>query len=59
MVWLTGFFFAPELPLQHHAVVAAVRTQQTLLFGNLQYRFGRALERSASAFGPNLTARSM
>jgi hypothetical protein len=57
MVWLTGFFFVPQFRY-NITLWSLPSTQQTLLFGNLQYRVGPAL-----GFGvgitPNLTARSM
>lgn len=57
MVWLTGFFFVPEFRY-NITLWSLPTTQQTLLFGNLQYRFGKALSLGCG-IGPNLTARSM
>jgi hypothetical protein len=57
MVWLTGFFHVPQLRY-NITLWSLPTTQQTLLFGNLQYRFGRALTMGAGLL-PNLTARSM
>ncbi|MGZ3424064.1 MAG: hypothetical protein ACXVEE_39750 [Polyangiales bacterium] len=57
MVWLTGHFFVPEFRY-NITLWSLPTTQQTLLFGNLQYRFGRALTFGVGIL-PNLTARSM
>jgi hypothetical protein len=57
MVWLTGFFFVPEFRY-NITLWSLPTTQQTLLFGNLQYRFGSMLTLGCG-IGPNLTARSM
>jgi hypothetical protein len=57
MVWLTGFFYDPHFRY-NITLWSLPTTQQTLLFGNLQYIVANAL-----AFGvgvaPSTTARSM
>ncbi len=57
MVWLTGFFYDPRFRY-NITLWSLPTTQQTLLFGNLQYRFARALAVGVG-ITPNLTARSM
>ena len=56
-VWLTGFFYDPKLRY-NISLWSLPTTQQTLLFGNLQYR---ASEHFVFGIGitPNLTARSV
>lgn len=57
MVWLTGFFYVPNF--QYNITLWSLpTTQQTLLFGNLQYVFAKALVLGCG-ITPNLTARSM
>lgn len=57
MVWLTGFFYVPQF--RYNITLWSLgTTQQTLLFGNLQYRFSRAFAMGVGIL-PNLTARSM
>jgi hypothetical protein len=57
MVWLTGFFFVPQF--RYNITLWSLgTTQQTLLFGNLQYRFHPSLIMGVGIL-PNLTARSM
>ena len=57
MVWFTGFFWKPQL--RYNITVWGLgATQQTLLFGNLQYRVGPALTIGVG-MAPNLTVRSM
>ena len=56
-VWLTGFFFVPKFRY-NISLWALPTTQQTLLFGNLQYRVSRSLGFGVGV-APNLTARSM
>ena len=56
-VWLTGFFFDPKFRY-NITLWSLPTTQQTLLFGNLQYRASTALVFGAG-IGPNLTARSV
>lgn len=57
MVWLTGFFFDPNF--RYNITLWSLgTTQQSLLFGNLQYRFSPALRLGVGIL-PNLTARSM
>jgi len=57
MVWFTGFFWKPEL--RYNITVWSLgATQQTLVFGNLQYRVGPALTVGVG-MAPNLTVRSM
>ncbi len=57
MVWLTGFFYVPEFRY-NITLWSLPTTQQTLLFGNLQYKFHQALNVGVG-IAPNLTARSM
>jgi hypothetical protein len=57
MVWFTGFFFKPQFRY-NITLWSLPTTQQTLLFGNLQYRFGRAASVGVG-IAPSLTARSM
>jgi len=57
MVWLTGFFYVPELRY-NITLWSLPTTQQTLLFGNLQYHFSTAFTLGVGLL-PNLTARSM
>ena len=57
MVWLTGFFYDPKF--RYNITLWSLgSTQQTLLFGNLQYRFNSAVTLGVGIL-PNLTARSM
>jgi hypothetical protein len=57
MVWLTGFFFVPNF--RYNITLWSLgTTQQSLLFGNLQYRFNPGLIVGVGIL-PNLTARSM
>lgn len=56
-VWLTGFFWDPKFRY-NISLWSLPTTQQSLLFGNLQYRFGRAATLGVG-IGPNLTARSV
>ena len=57
MVWLTGFFYDPKF--RYNITLWSLgTTQQSLLFGNLQYRFNPALTIGVGIL-PNLTARSM
>jgi hypothetical protein len=55
--WLSGFFWRPALRYTI-SIWSLATTQQTLVFGNLRYRVGRALE-VATGIGPNLGTRSM
>lgn len=57
MVWLTGFAFTPRFRY-NITLWSLPTTQQTLLFGNLQYHFHRAISLGVG-ITPNLTARSM
>jgi hypothetical protein len=57
MVWLTGFFADPKFRY-NITLWSLPTTQQTLLFGNLQYRVSRGLV-AGVGITPNLTARSM
>ena len=57
MVWLTGFFFFPQFRY-NITLWSLPTTQQSLLFGNLQYRFNPGLTVGVGIL-PNLTARSM
>ena len=56
-VWLTGFFWVPQLRY-NISLWSLPTTQQTLLFGNLQYRFHPAFNLGVG-ITPNLTARSV
>ena len=56
-VWLTGFFYDPKFRY-NISLWSLPTTQQTLLFGNLQYRFNQAIGLGVG-IAPNLTARSM
>lgn len=57
MIWFTGFFGTPDL--RYNLTVWSLgATQQTLVFGNLQYRVSNALTIGAG-MAPNLTVRSM
>src|SRR6185503_12126180 len=56
-VWLTGFFYKPNFQY-NISLYSLPTTQQTLLFGNLQYRVNKALSFGVG-LAPNLTARSM
>ncbi len=57
MVWLTGFFFTQRFRY-NITLWSLPTTQQTLLFGNLQYRWNR-FANFGVGIAPNLTARSM
>ena len=56
-VWLTGFFAVPRFRY-NISLWSLPTTQQTLLFGNLQYRVGRGLGLGVG-ISPNLTVRSV
>lgn len=56
-VWLTGFFYVPRFRY-NISLWSLPTTQQTLLFGNLQYRFSQAIGVGVG-ISPNLTARSV
>ncbi|HEU0052759.1 MAG TPA: hypothetical protein VFQ39_06265, partial [Longimicrobium sp.] len=56
-IWLTGFFWDPRFRY-NISLWSLPTTQQTLLFGNLQYRFHPALTVGVG-IGPILTARSL
>ncbi|HTO91746.1 MAG TPA: hypothetical protein VMJ70_11505 [Candidatus Sulfotelmatobacter sp.] len=57
MIWLTGFFYDTRFRYNITGWSLAT-TQQTLIFGNLQYLAGRALTMGVG-IAPNLTNRSM
>ncbi len=57
MIWFSGFALTPRLNYTL-TVWSLPTTQQTLAFGNLQFRFNKALTLGAG-IGPTLTARSM
>ncbi|HYR08355.1 MAG TPA: hypothetical protein VEQ60_11320 [Longimicrobium sp.] len=57
MVWLTGFFYDPRFRY-NITLWSLPTTQQTLLFGNLQYRFHPAISMGVG-IAPSQTARSM
>src|SRR5215204_6545880 len=56
-VWLTGFFWDPKFRY-NISLWSLPTTQQTLLFGNMQYRFSKAITLGVGVT-PNLTARSV
>jgi hypothetical protein len=56
-VWLTGFFYVPRFRY-NISLWSLPTTQQTLLFGNLQYKVSPALGLGVG-IAPNLTARSV
>lgn len=55
-IWLTGWFYEPRFRY-NVSVWSLGATQQTLVFGNLQYLLNRHFNFGAG-LGPNLTARS-
>jgi len=55
-IWLTGWFFEPRFRY-NVSVWSLGATQQTLVFGNLQYMLNRHFNFGAG-LGPNLTSRS-
>ena len=57
MVWLSGFFYVPQFRY-NITLWSLPTTQQTLLFGNLQYRVSPAFG-IGIGIAPSLTARSM
>ena len=57
MIWLTGFFYTPRFRY-NLTLWSLPTTQQTLLFGNLQFRVASALILGVG-IAPTLTARSM
>lgn len=57
MIWLSGFALDKRL-IYVITVWSLPSTQQTLAFGNLQFRFNKFFTLGAG-IGPNLTARSM
>ena len=56
-VWLTGFFYKPQFRY-NISLWSLPTTQQTLLFGNLQYRFAPWIG-IGMGVAPSLTARSL
>jgi len=56
-VWLTGFFYDPKFRY-NISLWSLGSTEQTLLFGNLQYRASRPFTFGVG-IGPNLTNRSL
>src|SRR3954454_5853540 len=56
-VWLTGFFYDPKFRY-NTSLWSLPTTQQTLLFGNMQYLFSPAFTLGVG-IAPNLTARSV
>ena len=56
-VWLTGFFWDPKFRY-NISLWSLPTTQQTLLFGNLQYKFSQAFGLGVG-IAPNLTVRSV
>jgi hypothetical protein len=56
-VWLTGFFWDEKFRY-NISLWSLPTTQQTLLFGNMQYRFSKAITLGVGVT-PNLTARSV
>ncbi|NNB88934.1 hypothetical protein HJC10_18370 [Corallococcus exiguus] len=57
MIWFSGFALHPRLSYTV-TVWSLPTTQQTLAFGNLQFKFNKALTLGAG-IGPTLTSRSM
>lgn len=57
MIWLSGFALTEKLKYVF-TVWSLPTTQQTLAFGNLQFKFHQAITLGAG-LGPNLTSRSM
>jgi hypothetical protein len=55
-VWLTGFFYVPQFRY-NISLWSLPTTQQTLLFGNLQYKFNQSFNLGVG-IAPNLTVRS-
>jgi hypothetical protein len=56
-VWLTGFFYDPRF--RYNLTIWSLgTTQQTLVFGNLQFRAAKAFNVGVGVL-PNLTARSL
>ena len=56
-IWLTGFFYQPQFRYNISAWSLG-STEQTLLFGNLQYRVSKPIGFGVGV-GPNLTNRSL
>ncbi|PZF70972.1 hypothetical protein [Taibaiella soli] len=57
MIWFSGFLLTPKL--RYTATVWTIfPTQQTLVYGNLQYRFNKYLTIGAGVL-PNMSVRSM
>jgi hypothetical protein len=56
-VWLTGFFYDPRFRY-NLSIWSLGTTQQTLVFGNLQFRAAKAFNVGVGVL-PNLTARSL
>jgi len=57
MIWLSGFLLTPKL--RYTATIWTIfPTQQTLVYGNLQYRFNKYLTIGAGVL-PNMSVRSM
>jgi hypothetical protein len=56
-VWLTGFFWQPKFRY-NISLWSLPTTQQTLLFGNMQYRFAPGFTLGVG-IAPNLTVRSV
>jgi hypothetical protein len=57
MIWFSGFIGTPKLRYTA-AVWTIMPTQQTLVYGNIQYTFNKHLSLSMGV-GPNLSVRSM
>jgi hypothetical protein len=57
MIWFTGFVLTPKLTYTA-TVWTVMTTQQTLVYGNLQYRFNEHF-RLGVGIAPNLAVRSM
>lgn len=57
MIWFSGFLLTPKL--RYTATIWTIfPTQQTLVYGNLQYRFNRYITIGAGVL-PNMSVRSM
>jgi hypothetical protein len=57
MIWFSGFVGTPKLRYSA-AVWTIMPTQQTLVYGNIQYTFNKHIQVSMG-IGPNLSVRSM
>ena len=58
MLWFSGFCLTPRLTLHTATVWTIMTTQQTLVYGNIQFNFAKFL-RVGMGITPNLSIRSM